>query len=50
MAIPTGLNELKAEDITKLARKVLKEAHPNYPVPKFMDLKSCEKLLKSLLA
>ena len=49
MAIPTGLNDLKAEDIPTLARKALKEAHPDYPVPKFMDLNSCEKLLESLL-
>ena len=49
MAIPPGLNDLKAEDIPTLARKALKEAHPEYPVPKFMCLNSCEQLLKSLL-
>ena len=30
-------------------RKALKEAHPDYPVPKFMDLNSCELLFESLL-
>jgi alcohol dehydrogenase len=49
MAIPAGLNDLKPEDIPSLARKALKEAHPEYPVPKFMGLNSCEQLLKSLL-
>ena len=49
MAIPTGLKDLKAEDIPMLARKALNEAHPEYPVPIFMDLSSCERLLESLL-
>lgn len=49
MAIPTVINDLKAEHIPALAKRALKEAHPDYPVPKFMDLNSCEKLLKSLL-
>ena len=49
MGIPTGVNDLKAEDIPALARKALKEAHPDYPVPKFMDLNSCELLFESLL-
>jgi len=49
MAIPPGLSELEPEDIPSLAKQALKEAHPEYPVPKFMDLNSCEKLLKSLL-
>jgi len=49
MAIPAGLAELDPKDIPSLAKQALKEAHPEYPVPKFMDLNSCEKLLKSLL-
>jgi alcohol dehydrogenase len=49
MAIPPGLSELDPKDIPSLANQALKEAHPEYPVPKFMDLNSCEKLLKSLL-
>ncbi len=49
MGIPTVLNDLKAEDIPALARKALKEAHPEYPVPKFMDLNSCQEILRSLL-
>ena len=49
MGIPTGLNDLKCEDIPALARKALEEAHPEYPVPKFMDLNSCQEILRSLL-
>jgi alcohol dehydrogenase class IV len=49
MAIPAGLGELDPKDIPSLAKQALNEAHPEYPVPKFMDLNSCEKLLGSLL-
>jgi alcohol dehydrogenase len=49
MAIPTGLSDLKLEDIPALAKRALKEAHPDYPVPKFMDLNSCQQLLGRLL-
>ena len=49
MAIPAGLAELDPKDIPSLAKQALKEAHPEYPVPKFMDLNSCEKLFESLL-
>jgi alcohol dehydrogenase class IV len=49
MDIPTDIVHLKPEDIPMLARQALKEAHPDYPVPKFMDLTSCEQLLKDLL-
>jgi alcohol dehydrogenase len=49
MAIPPGLSELEPKDIPSLAKQALKEAHPEYPVPKLMDLNSCEKLFESLL-
>jgi alcohol dehydrogenase len=49
MAIPTGLGELEPKDIPSLAKQALKEAHPEYPVPKFMNLNSCKQLLESLL-
>jgi len=47
--IPNGIAELKESDIPELAKKALKEAHPDYPVPKFMTLKECEKILTKLL-
>lgn len=49
MQIPKGLPELKKSDIKKLAKKALKEAHPDYPVPKFMTLNACEQILNKLL-
>lgn len=49
MDIPTDIVHLKPEDIPMLARQAIKEAHPDYPVPKFMDLPSCEQLLEDLL-
>ena len=49
MGIPNVLTELKPQDIPSLAKKTLNEAHPEYPVPKFMDLNSCQKLLESML-
>ena len=49
MGIPASIGDLKPQDIPALAKQALKEAHPEYPVPKFMDLPSCEQLLKDLL-
>ena len=49
MDIPTDIVDLRPQDIPALAKQALKEAHPDYPVPKFMDLPSCEKLLEDLL-
>ena len=49
MVIPTDIVDLRPQDIPALAKQALKEAHPDYPVPKFMDLPSCEQLLKDLL-
>ena len=49
MDIPTDIVDLRPQDIPGLAKQALKEAHPDYPVPKFMDLPSCEKLLEDLL-
>jgi alcohol dehydrogenase len=49
MGIPNVLTELDPQDIPSLAKKALKEAHPEYPVPKFMNLNSCQRLLESML-
>ena len=37
MNIPTQLKGIKDEDITAMVDHALSEAHPDYPVPKFMD-------------
>jgi len=49
MGLPTGLPELKESDIAVLAIKALKEAHPDYPVPKFMTLVQCKQVISKLL-
>lgn len=49
MGLPTGLSELRKSDISMLATKALKEAHPDYPVPKFMTLMQCKEVISKLL-
>ena len=49
MGLPTGLPELRESDISMLATKALKEAHPDYPVPKFMTLMQCKQVISKLL-
>ncbi|ROS00124.1 alcohol dehydrogenase class IV [Sinobacterium caligoides] len=41
--------ELKEEDIPLLAKRAIKEAFGNYPVPKNMSKSQCEQILKKLL-
>lgn len=50
MNIPTYIEELKENDITLIAERALKEAHPLYPVPKIMTQQQCEGLVRKLLA
>ncbi len=50
MNIPEKFDMIKDEDIPLLAKRALREANPLYPVPKIMDIKDCEKLIKSLQA
>jgi alcohol dehydrogenase len=49
MGIPTGVKELKEEDIPLLVWRVLHEGNPAYPVPKIMDADDCTALLRSLI-
>ena len=49
MEIPSFVKELQAKDIPLIAKRVLDEAHPDYPVPRIMTLGECEALLKKLL-
>ncbi len=48
--IPDRLDALKQEDIPEIARLALEEAHQNYPVPKYMNQKTCETLLSRMVA
>lgn len=49
MEIPTVIKELREKDIPLIAKRALKEAHPDYPVPRFMTLPECEALIRKLL-
>jgi len=48
--IPDRLDALKVDDIPKIAKLALEEAHMNYPVPKYMDQDVCESILADMVA
>jgi alcohol dehydrogenase len=47
--IQTDFPELKANDIAELAKRAVREAYCEYPVPKLMNRAQCESVLKKLL-
>lgn len=47
--IQSGFKELKSEDILILAKRAIKEAYCEYPVPRQMTVAQCEALLAKLL-
>ncbi len=49
IGIPTTLATLRAHDIPLLAQHAVKEAHCNYPVPRYMEQDDCEQLIRRLL-
>ena len=50
MNIPEKIDFIKEEDIPLLVSRALKEGNPGYPVPKIMNKKDCEKVIRSLMA
>jgi alcohol dehydrogenase len=46
--IPSSIKEINDEDIDNIAETALKEAHPMYPVPKFMKLEDMKELITKL--
>ncbi|MEM7585810.1 MAG: iron-containing alcohol dehydrogenase [Acidobacteriota bacterium] len=50
LGIPERLESLKREDIPMIAGEALKEAHYNYPVPRYMNRVQCEAMLAAMLA
>ena len=48
MGIPRVIEALRANDITFLAKRILKEANPTYPVPRIMHFDECCDILKQL--
>lgn len=49
VAIESTLPSIVIEDVNALAKAALKEAHYLYPVPKYLNLSACEKLIKQLI-
>ncbi len=47
--VPQHLESLRRDDIPMIASEALKEAHYNYPVPRYMDRGQCEQLLAAML-
>lgn len=50
MNIPEKFDFIKDEDIPTLVARALKEGNPGYPVPKIMNAKECESVIRSLMA
>lgn len=49
MNIPDGFDMIEEKDIPTLVSRALKEANPLYPVPKIMDAKDCERIIRGLM-
>ena len=49
MNIPDKFDFIKEEDIDVLAKRALKEGNPGYPVPKIMNKKDCEYVIRQLM-
>ena len=49
MNIPEKFDFIKEEDIPTLVSRALKEGNPGYPVPKIMNAKECEEVVRSLM-
>ncbi len=50
MGIPSKFDCIKEDDIPVIVERALKEANPLYPVPKIMDKKDCEAVIRLLMA
>ena len=49
MNIPEKFDFIKEEDISTLVKRALKEGNPGYPVPKIMNAKDCEQVIRLLM-
>lgn len=49
MNIPDKFDFIKEEDIPTLVKRALKEGNPGYPVPRIMNEKDCEGLVRSIM-
>ena len=49
MNIPEKFDFILEKDIPTLVKRALKEGNPGYPVPKIMNEKECEKVIRSIM-
>lgn len=49
MGIPDKIPEIKEADVGLIVERALREAHPLYPVPKFMSPADCEAVVRKLM-
>lgn len=49
MNIPEKFDFIKEEDVPTLVKRALKEGNPGYPVPKIMNKKDCESVIRQLM-
>ena len=49
MNIPEKFDFIREEDIGTLVQRALKEGNPGYPVPKIMNSKDCETVIRSIM-
>lgn len=49
MNIPETFDFIKEEDMPVLVKRALKEGNPGYPVPKIMNAKDCESVIRLLM-
>jgi len=50
MGIPETFAQIREEDIPLLVERALREGNPLYPVPRIMDAKDCEAVIRRLMA
>lgn len=50
MGIPSKFEQIREEDIPVIVERALMEANPLYPVPRIMDKKDCEAVIRQLMA
>ena len=48
-SIPDKFDFIREEDIPIIVKRALKEANPLYPVPKIMDEKDCEEVVRKIM-
>jgi alcohol dehydrogenase len=50
MGIPATFPQIKETDIPLIIERAFKEAHPLYPVPRIMNRKDCETVIRRIMA